>query len=142
KNLSYIQETLSQYTDRDFAFDTYLCFLYRDMPAEDFQKTSHRLGLTRNDHEFIEQFRKLKNSLKTKLATLHELSSAAEIYDFFHGLHFITVVATLVELGCEEEKRMKTVLQAFLTYKRKWEKLQLALDGNDLIELGVPEGKG
>src|SRR5690606_19484549 len=46
-----------------------------------------------------------------------------------------------LELGFTNEPRMKTALAAFATYKRKWEQLHLELDGNDLIELGVPEGR-
>lgn len=136
-----IQEVLNQYIDRDFAFDTYMCFLCRDMEPEIFQNSAFRLGLTRNEREFVEQFRKHHIQLAEQFGTLHEFSSPAEIYDIFRGLHFITVVAALAELGYQDEKRMRTCLEAFLKYKRKWEKLSLELDGNDLIGLGVPEGK-
>lgn len=139
--LPEIEAALSTYTERDFFFDTYLCFLCRDMPDEEFQKAEHRLGLTRNEREFTEQFRSAKERVGTQFRDLHDFTSPAEIYDLFHGLHFITMVACLVELGLENRRQMNTVLEAFLKYKRKWEKMTLALNGNDLLELGVPKGK-
>jgi tRNA nucleotidyltransferase (CCA-adding enzyme) len=139
--LPVIQSTLSVYADPDFAFDTYLCFLFRDWPADAFQNAVKRLGLTKNERETVDAFRRLKETLRERFGGLHEFSSPAEIYDLFNGLPFITVVACLLELGFQNEKQMKAVLEAFLIYKRKWEKMQLELDGNDLIGLGVPEGK-
>jgi tRNA nucleotidyltransferase/poly(A) polymerase len=139
--LPEIGAALSQYVDQDFRFDTYLCLLCRDMEPADFQHLSQRLGLTRNEREFAEQFRKLKDAIPTRFGALHEFSSPAEIFDIFRGLHLITVTACLVELGLDQRKRMKTLLEAFLKYKRKWEKMRLELDGNDLMKLGAPEGK-
>jgi tRNA nucleotidyltransferase (CCA-adding enzyme) len=136
-----LETALSSYADPDFRFDTYLCFLFSRLSEEEFQKASQRLGLTRNEREFVEQFRKLRNSVASRFGALHEFSSPAEIYDIFHGLHFITVVACLAEVGLEDKRRMRSVIEAFLKYKRKWEKMTLELDGNDLIEMGVPEGK-
>lgn len=139
--LPEVESTLSNYTERDFLFDTYLCFLCRDMPDDEFQKTEDRLGLTRNEREFAEQFRRVREQVSEQFRKLHDFTSPAEIYDLFHGLHFITIAACLVELGLEDRKHMRTVLEALLKYKRKWEKMTLSLNGNDLIELGVPKGK-
>ena len=139
--LPIIQESLTQYVDDDFSFDIYLSFLCRDMDLTAFQSIAHRLGLTRNEREFVEQFRKQRERLLRQFAELREFSSPAEIYDMFRGLHFITVAATIAEVGYRDEKRMRVCLEAFAKYKRKWENLRLELDGNDLIELGVPEGK-
>ena len=139
--LPEIGAALAQYTDADFRFDTYLCLYCRDMETETFQHLAHRLGLTRNEREFVEQFRKLHTVIPEQLTLLHDFSSPAEIYDLFRGVHLITLTACLVELGLSDRKRMKIMLEAFLKYKRKWEKLRLELDGNDLKELGVPEGK-
>jgi len=139
--LPEIGSALSQYVDQDFNFDAYLCVLCRDMEPADFQHVSLRLGLTRNEREFVEQYRKLKDCISTRFGSLHEFSSPAEIYDIFRGLHIITVTVCLVEIGLQDRKRMKTLMEAFLKYKRKWEPMRLELDGNDLIELGVPEGK-
>jgi tRNA nucleotidyltransferase (CCA-adding enzyme) len=136
-----LASSLHQYVDGDFNFDLYLCFIFRDFPEEEFLKTSARLGLTRNEREFVEQFRKLRPIVKERFGTLHEFSSPAEIYDLFNGLHFITVVACLLELALSDNYCSKNVLEAFVKYKRKWEKMPLELDGNDLIGLGVPEGK-
>lgn len=141
RELPLIESSLSQYLDRDFLFDVYLCFLCRDFDTEEFQKTSLRLGLTKNERDFVEQFRKQKDRVYERFGVLHEFSSPAEIYDLFKGLHFITIVACMIELGTREPRQMKNVLEAFLKYKRKWEKMSLELDGNDLIELGVSEGK-
>jgi tRNA nucleotidyltransferase (CCA-adding enzyme) len=139
--LPEIESALSSYIDTDFRFDTYLCFLFWHLPTEEFQKAIQRLGLTRNEREFVEQFRKMKDTVQERFSGLHEFSSPVEIYDLFKGLHLITITACLVELGLSDCKRMRTVLEAFLKYKRKWEKMTLELDGNDLKELGVPEGK-
>jgi tRNA nucleotidyltransferase (CCA-adding enzyme) len=139
--LPIVESSLSGYLVPDFLFDIHLCFLFGDMPSEDFQKTSQRLGLTKAKREAIEHFRKLKPSVAERFGTLHEFASPVEIYDLFHGLPFITVIACILELGFDNQPLMKTALAAFATYKRKWEKLHLALDGNDLIDLGVPEGR-
>ena len=139
--LPEIETTLSNYMQPDFLFDTYLCFLCRDMPDDEFQKTEDRLGLTRNEREFTEQYRPVKEKVGAQFAKLHDFTSPAEIYDLFHELHYITIVACLVDLGLEDRKHMRTVLEALLKYKRKWEKMTLSLNGNDLIELGVPKGK-
>ncbi len=139
--LPILQSSLTQYTDKDFPFDVYLCFLCREMTDDEFQQTSKRLGLTRHRRENVEQFLKLKCSAQDRFGAIHEFSSPAEIYDIFHNVHFITLCACIAELGMTDERRMKTVLEAFLKYKRKWEKLELELDGNDLMDLGVPEGK-
>ncbi|WMU93290.1 poly(A) polymerase I [Microcystis phage MaAM05] len=139
--LPELMDPLSPFVDADFVFDVYLCFLLRDMEPEDFQKTLARLGLTRNEREFVEQFRKLKDGVSERFSTLHEYSSPGAIYDLFHGLHLITVVACILELALAGGNRYKIVLEAFVKYKRKWEKTEVELDGNDLIGLGVPEGK-
>lgn len=136
-----LASTLYAYVDGDFAFDLYLCFIFRDFSEEEFAKTAVRLGLTRNEREFVEQFRRLRPIVKDRFGTLHEFSSPAEIYDLFSGLHFITVVACLLELALTDNYCSRNVLEAFVKYKRKWEKMQLELDGNDLMGLGVPEGK-
>ncbi len=139
--LPTLSAALSQYIDPDFAFDLYLCFIFLDFSPEEFQKTTTRIGLTRNEREFSEQFRRLKEAVADRFGSLHEYSSPAEIYDLFHGLHFITIAACIVELALSDNKRWTHVLEAFIKYKRKWEKMRLELDGNDLIGLGVPEGK-
>lgn len=136
-----IESMLSHYLERDFTFPLYLCFLFRDWPAEEFPKVCLRLGLTKSEREAVEQFRRLKSSVQERFGRLHEFSAPAEIYDLFYGLPQTTVLACLVELGFTHEKSLRTILEAFVMYKRKWEKLQLELDGNDLIGLGVPEGK-
>jgi tRNA nucleotidyltransferase (CCA-adding enzyme) len=139
--LPAIASTLNHAVDADFSFDVYLCFIFRDFSTEAFQQTSARLGLTRNEREFVEQFRKLQGTVQQRFGALHEFSSPAEIYDLFHGLHLITVVACLVELALAGGNCSRNVLEAFVKYKRKWEKMRLELDGNDLMGLGVPEGK-
>jgi len=139
--LPELSAALAPYLDRDFQFDTYLSAFCRDLAPEDFQHLALRLGLTRNERDFSEQYRKLKDDIPNRFGSLHEFSSPAEIYDIFNGLHLVTVTACLLELGQTDRKRMKTLLEAFLKYKRKWEKTRLELNGKDLIELGVPEGK-
>ncbi|WP_303673377.1 hypothetical protein [Vampirovibrio chlorellavorus] len=139
--LPELMEPLSPFVDADFVFDVYLCFLFRDLEPEDFQKTLARLGLTRNEREFVEQFRKLRDGVTERFSTLHEYSSPGAIYDLFYGLHLITVVVCILELALAGGNRYKIVLEAFVKYKRKWEKTEVELDGNDLIGLGVPEGK-
>lgn len=142
QHLPDMAASLSQYTDADFAFDIYLCFIFRDFSDEEFLKTSARLGLTRNEREFVDQFRRLKDVARERFGALHEFSSPAEIYDLFHGLHFITVVACLLELALTTDSNCsRNVLDAFVKYKRKWEKMTLELDGKDLMGLGVPQGK-
>lgn len=139
--LPEIEGALSAYTDRDFRFDIYLCLFCGEMSVDTFRVIAQRLGLTRNERDFVEQFRRLKAMGPERFATLHEFSSPSEIYDLFHGVPLITVASCLVELGFSDLRQMRSVLEAFLKYKRKWEKMHLELDGNDLIDLGVPEGR-
>lgn len=139
--LKALADKLSGYTDRDFLFDVYLCLLCRDMTADAFHHLCHRIGLTRQERESVEAYRKLKDNVDIRFGGLHELSSPMEIYDMFHGLPFIAVVGGLIELGFRQPDKFRIGLEAFSIYKRKWEKLALELDGNDLIGLGVPAGK-
>ena len=136
-----LQANFSTYTDNDFIFDTYLCLLLGDMSDEEFQATAKRLGLTRNERETVEEFRVLHSGGHSRFATLHEFSSPVEIYDLFNDLPLVSIAASLVDVGLNDPALFKNAQEAFLKYKRKWEKLSLELCGTDLIELGVPEGK-
>jgi tRNA nucleotidyltransferase (CCA-adding enzyme) len=139
--LTLMESILSDYADSSFAFEAYLCFIFRDWPEEAFHKTYLRLGLTKHERDVIAYFRDVKDSIAPRFDQVRESSSPADIYDLFHGLPLMTVVACLAELSLRSETQMRTVLEAFVRYKRKWENLRLELDGNDLISLGVPEGK-
>ncbi len=136
-----LKNALYAYIDPDFQFDTYMCMLLSEPTEEEFQKTAQRLGLTRSEREVVEIYRKLKASCQARFGVLHEFSSPVEIYDLFTGLPLVSVAASLVDIGLADPQLFRNVLEAFLVFKRKWEKLQLELDGNDLIDLGVPEGK-
>jgi tRNA nucleotidyltransferase (CCA-adding enzyme) len=139
--LPMIESALSTYAEEAFAFETYLCLIFRDYPEHAFRKTVQRLGLTKQERDVVEHFRRVKETIRLRFEQVHDLSSPADIYDLFHGLPLMTVVACLAELSLHSETRMRTVLEAFVRYKRKWENLRLELNGNDLINLGVPEGK-
>jgi tRNA nucleotidyltransferase (CCA-adding enzyme) len=141
--LPEILDTLSTYIDslENISFEVYLCFLFRVWPSDSFQKAMLRLGLTRQEREGIEEFRENGISLVDRLNSLHELSPPAEIYELFHGVPLSTTIACLLQVSLHAPAHMRTVLEALMRYKRKWENLRLELDGNDLINLGVPEGK-
>jgi hypothetical protein len=141
--LPEILSALSVYVEsaENTAFEVYLCLLLRGWPQEDFIKGVQRLGLTRSERESIEYFRRVSPEMAERFDNLHELSPPAEIYEIFHDLPLPTIIACLLQLGLQLPAHMRTVLEAFVRYKRKWEKLRLELDGNDLMTLGVPEGK-
>lgn len=139
--LTFIESALSDYSEPSFAFEAYLCFIFRDWPEDVFHKTCLRLGLTKHERDVITHFRSVKDSIGPRFSQVRESSSPADIYDLFHGLPLMTVVACLAELSLGSDAQMRIVLEAFVRYKRKWENLRLELDGNDLISLGVPEGK-
>lgn len=139
--LPIIESALSDYGEDAFAFEAYLCLIFRDYSEDAFRKTAQRLGLTKHERDIVEHFRQVKDSIALRFNQVHELSSPADIYDLFHGLPLMTVAAALTELSLRAETQMRIVLEAFVRYKRKWENLRLELNGNDLINLGVPEGK-
>jgi hypothetical protein len=141
--LPEILGALSKYVEHpeNTAFEVHLCLLLRGWPQEDFQKGVQRVGLTRSERESVESFRRVSPEMAERFDNLHELSPPAEIYELFHDLPLSTVIACLLQLGLRLPAHMRTALEAFVRYKRKWENLRLELDGNDLISLGVPEGK-
>ncbi len=139
--LPELQSWLANYIDRDFQFDIYLCFLFAEWPEETFKLAAGRLGLTKNEREFVDHFRANRFTACQKLSTLHEGTSPVETYDLFKHQPFISVVACLIAIGIENEPQMKIVLEAYQIFKRKWDKLELELDGNDLMILGVPKGR-
>ena len=141
ERLAEIRNRLPEAAGADFLFDVHLCFLCRDMDPDFFGETVSRLGLTRNERDFLTQFRARHERLVRRFSGIRDGLSPAEIYDMFHGWHFIAVVAAMAELGCRDEHRMRLCLEALVTYKRKWETLKLALNGDDLIALGVPQGR-
>lgn len=135
--------SLEDYIYYDYAFDVYLCFLFADLEDPEAQEnTFHRLGLTRQQREAIEKFTRLKT--QKNCAKLKDFSSATEIYQIFHSLPIAAVGAAIIDIGLEPEtgpNQFKIALEAFKTYKRKWERITLELDGNNLIDMGVPQGK-
>jgi hypothetical protein len=141
--LPEILDQLSNYIDssENITFEVYLCFLFRLWPEESFQKVMLRLGLTRQERDCIEEYRKNGTALVEKMQSLHELSPPAEIYELYRGIPLSTIMACLLQVSLKTPNQMRTVLEALLRFKRKWENLRLELDGNDLIHLGVHEGK-
>lgn len=142
--ISEVQNTLNSLipieTLESLAFEVYLCFLLGDLEEEERENTFNRLCLNRNKREAIEDFNRL--CVKKQFQCIREFSSATEIHQIFHGWPPSAVVATILYIYAEEgEARFKILLDAYKTFKRKWEHLQLELDGNDLINLGIPQGK-
>jgi tRNA nucleotidyltransferase (CCA-adding enzyme) len=141
KQIAAIESALYKYLEPDFLFLLYLALYYRDFPDCEFQHALNRLGLTRTERECIEQYRVLHPSILTGFDIIIEFSSATEVYDLFSGLRLVTVAACMVEYSIRNPEQTEKVIEAFLTFKRKWESIQLDLNGNDLQELGVPQGK-
>jgi tRNA nucleotidyltransferase (CCA-adding enzyme) len=111
------------------------------MPEEEFQQYAFKLGMTKARREAVEKFRKIQAKDHNRFCSLNDYSSPVEIYDLFSGIPFTTVVASLIDIGLEDERHFRSALDAFVKFKRKWETLNLELNGDDLIELGVPEGR-
>lgn len=141
QTIAAIESRFYKHLEPNFLFLLYLGFYYRDFPEDSFQQGLKRLGVTRTEREAIEQYRNTHQAILLAFNTMVEFSSAAEVYDLFFGLHLVTVAACVVEYSIQNPERVEKVIEAFLTFKRKWEDIQLELDGNDLLELGVPQGK-
>lgn len=139
EKLAYMKVEFAAFDLPDLQFDVYLCFMLADFSEACLESTAHRLGLTRNERDTVQKFRKLKTD--GRFAGLKEYSPAGDIYDLFHSMPTATVVAGLIDLSFENPEQFNLVLEAFKTYKRKWEGIRIELDGNTLKEMGVPEGK-
>lgn len=139
--VAWLQDQLSAYTQNEFVWDVFLCLLLRDLTPDDLQEVANRLGLTKTEREVVEQYRKVRDGLLPRLRELTERASPVEIYELYRGVHLVTLGACLLEVGIQDEPRMTIALEALMHFKRKWERLTLELDGNDLLELGVPAGK-
>lgn len=145
RKIPVVEETLrtflgQQAQQKNLAFEIYLCFLLGDLDPDERENTFHRLGLTRARREIIETFSKICE--QNRFEKLREFSSATEIYQMFYRLPLAAVAAAILAAYVEEgETRFRILLDAYKTFKRKWESITLELDGNDLMDLGIPEGK-
>jgi tRNA nucleotidyltransferase (CCA-adding enzyme) len=122
-------------TVSSWTWEVYLCLLWQQIPAEWSEKAQSRLGLTKGERETVTAFLHLQASRGLESAALE---TAVEAYRFFHPLPEAAVWAALICLP--DEGRFRTLLETWATYRRKLAPTRVSLDGNDLIDLGVPGG--
>ncbi len=116
-----------------------LCLLLEPF-SEDLQaETIERLILTRAERECLEAFHQLQMS--QKLARIQEKAPPAEIYEVLHEVPLAALLAAILSIKRPESLSIKLVRQAIDVYRRKWAHLKTELNGDDLLELGVPSGK-
>lgn len=140
--LPLIIDKVHDYTKADkvnFLFRFYLCFLLGDLDEDTFEETSHRLGLTRAERESVEQFKKLRYN--KALAGINEYTSSAELVELFKNKPVSSLTAAMAVLSLAEPEKLEIWLNALTAYKKRWEHITLELNGHELMELGVPEGK-
>ena len=134
-----LQETIAEFQDTNTLFVMYLCMMFQDLPDDVTAQCIRRLGLTREETHAVECYRKLHR--ENRFLRLKEFSPPPEIYALFHDVPLASIGVALMDAGNDEPARFKMLLDAFKTYKRKWEHLAVELNGNDLIDLGVPKGR-
>ncbi len=138
EKLPEISQAFSEFTYKEYPFHVYLCFLLEGLGPEELEGTIKRLGLTKLEREIVEKYLNLKNT--QAFSAIHEFSSPVDIYTLFHRVPFPSVIAMMIHTGLETPSRLEILMEAFQKYKRKWEGVEIELDGNDLLELGVPKG--
>lgn len=131
--------TLEDLIPPEVSFDVYLCYLLADLPEDELEHTASRLGLTRLQREMMACYQELLKD--ERLTKLKEFSNATEIYEIFHDVPTGALLAGMLALHFEDKNRYKIAVDAFKTYKRKWERVEVELDGHELMDLGVPAGK-
>ncbi len=120
-------------------WELHLCFLFQRLEPTLFQETAHRLGLTKSERELVEKYIKIIE--ENPLEAIREYSQPAEIYDIFSERPLSSIIAGALTLYLEDPERLKIILHALKTFKRKFEAIRPELNGNDLQELGVPKGE-
>ncbi|MGE0200552.1 MAG: hypothetical protein AB7P76_06255 [Candidatus Melainabacteria bacterium] len=141
-----VQQAFHHWADDEFVFQIYLCFLFEDEENLDEDATAHRLGLTRPERDIIERFQRLRES--GELMRLNEFSSAVDIYHLFQRKPVPAIAAAIIvsilhpseNEAMSARERLALVASAYKTYRDQWAEAAVTLDGNDLIEMGVPEG--
>ncbi|MEM0951527.1 MAG: hypothetical protein AAGI66_05210 [Cyanobacteria bacterium P01_H01_bin.74] len=141
QHIRAVEAQLTKYSDPDFLFLLYLCFYFRDFSDALFEACLSRLGLTRAQRDTIVQYRNHHEALLAHFPVLVDHASAVDIYELFKGLRLVTVAACLIEYRIQAPACAEKIIEAFILFKRKWEGIALELDGKDLLELGVPQGK-
>lgn len=140
--LPFILDKVHDYTKSDkknFLFRFYLCFLLGSLEETPFEETAHRLGLTRAERESVEQFKRLRHN--KQLSGIDEYTSSAELVEIFKGKPVSSLTAAMAAMALEQPEKLEIWLNALTAYKKRWEHITLELNGHDLMELGVPEGK-
>ena len=138
QGLYLLGETIDAFRETGPLYRVYLCLLFQNFEGEMLEKTLHRLGLTRAEREVIEKYQRIR--AEKRFYTLKEFAPPVDVYDLFNNLPLATVGAGIIDAGSDEPARLKTLLDAFNMYKRKWENVEIELDGDDLIDLGVAKG--
>ncbi len=146
--LPSLESVLSNYKDVGFSFKVFLCFLFKDEVDLSQSPTVKRLGLTKKERHSVEVFQRLCNG--NGLDRIQEFASAIDIYESFKKMPASALAAFLLNKmdtkgeaieALAENRRVAMILQSYKLFKTKFEPISPELDGNDLKDMGVPEGK-
>ncbi|MBY0451278.1 MAG: hypothetical protein K2X01_11705 [Cyanobacteria bacterium] len=139
-NLTQLREHFGPHVLNDtIIWEIQLCLLLEPFPENLQAETIDRLILTRSERDCLEAFHQLQMS--QKLARIQEKASPAEIYEVLHEIPLAALLAAILSIKRPESLSIKLVRQAIDVYRRKWAHLKTELNGDDLLELGVPSGK-
>ncbi|HHX50328.1 MAG TPA: CBS domain-containing protein, partial [Clostridia bacterium] len=109
----------------------YLSLILRDSPLEHREKTSQQFGLHRLDRVFLQEVREARLEFPYRI---DDLFSPGKWHRYFQSKSVDTVIAYAV-LSAQQE-----VLAQASTYLQLRQKRQLAISGQDLLDLGLAEG--
>jgi tRNA nucleotidyltransferase (CCA-adding enzyme) len=129
-----VQETLTP----DSRWLVYLCLFFESLSEDALAHASLRLGLTKKERDVLDAFKKCRN--KPNSAQLSPDTSPVDLFKHFHGVPLAACAATLLSLSQDAPETLSPLLNALIAYKTKLENIKVILDGNDLLELGVPQG--
>lgn len=118
-------------------WEVYLCLLLEHLGKDERAQTELRLGLTKAERDAVEHYQTLLS--KNSLATLN-FTSSVDVYKVFHPMPLASLIAGILTLGYHAPELFKKALEALVNYQERWSQIKVELDGNDLIDLGIPEG--
>jgi tRNA nucleotidyltransferase (CCA-adding enzyme) len=132
--LGLLRDYLAAFWSDQLTWEIYIIFLLLGMPECSVQLAIQRLGLTRQEIEAVEKsFQLLNENVVCPLSSSHD---AADLYEIFHALPMSTACIGLI-LAPEFD----ICLQAFVKYKQDLQHVKLEVSGDDILNLGIPQGE-
>jgi tRNA nucleotidyltransferase (CCA-adding enzyme) len=134
QRVTELQTRLAPYWKTAWTWEIHLAILFLGVPETFVTPAMQRLGLTRHEMDVISESRRLLHENIPGACTPND--TATRLYEVFHSLPEAAVYVSLIL-----SPRFNIALDAFMYYKDTLRPIQLAVTGDDILQLGVPQGE-